>query len=335
MEHWFRVHHGMPFDPKWQLVASRSGQPRHMILAVWAALLDCASQADDRGSVADFDVETVAVALDAEQGAVEAVITAMRCLSRPMIDADNRIPSWPKRQPKREDNSTDRVRAHRAKAAGVTGGGNGNGTHGAAAERDVTHGNARGEERREEEKRVSTPLPPPHRAAPAPDPEASTPATTPAGELRRAFLQLRDRHWPHTSRLPAPTMTIECHAEQLLADGAPVALLAELLDRAMAKAAGRNRSPPNSLNAYSETLRDGIASWRAGRIATPTPTATGPLTAERWLAYTPEVLAGLARRYRDEGHWLRDAWGPPPDDPGSTFPAEVAKQAGIERLVVH
>ena len=45
---WLKWFHGAVADDKWPLIARKSGQPVAVVVAVWAALLECASQAEDR-----------------------------------------------------------------------------------------------------------------------------------------------------------------------------------------------------------------------------------------------------------------------------------------------
>lgn len=58
---WFRSWHGAPTDNKWLLIAKRAGVTPMMVSAVFWALLDYASQQEERGSVAGFDAETYAM----------------------------------------------------------------------------------------------------------------------------------------------------------------------------------------------------------------------------------------------------------------------------------
>ena len=39
-ESWLRWHIGTWNDPKWRLIAKRSGQPVAVVVAVWAAMLE-------------------------------------------------------------------------------------------------------------------------------------------------------------------------------------------------------------------------------------------------------------------------------------------------------
>lgn len=110
---WFRWHHGSVTDPKFALVAKKSGTRLGDVLAVWAYLLEQASSADERGTVGSIDEEAIELLLDLEEGQCARILEAMQ--QRGLI-TDGRITNWQKRQPKRErtdDNSTERSRAFR------------------------------------------------------------------------------------------------------------------------------------------------------------------------------------------------------------------------------
>lgn len=155
MTEWFRSWHGAPTDNKWLVIARRAETlmkrnetyepiyPGFVSAVVWA-LLDHASQAEARGDVSGFDVETYAAFSGFSEDAVSAIIAALK--EKEVISSDQRLKSWDKRQPKREDNnSTARVRAFRERM-----------------KRDETHGNivqlngtleqSREEQSREEQK---------------------------------------------------------------------------------------------------------------------------------------------------------------------------------------
>lgn len=138
---WLRWHHGTATDPKWRLVAADSGQPVHAVLAVWSTMLECASQSEDRGRLLGWNDRVVAVALDLTAEQVTGIYAAMQGL---VLDGD-RLSGWNRRQPKREreDNSTDRVRAHRERAASETPDGH-----------DVTHETPRNATERPDKRRV-------------------------------------------------------------------------------------------------------------------------------------------------------------------------------------
>ena len=138
MTSWFRSWHGAPTDTKWLLIARRAGVPPGIVSAVAWALLDYASQQPERGSVDGFDVETYAAFSGFEEADIRAVIEAMTTKE---IIVSGRLASWEKRQPEREDNSSERVRRYRESrnAVAVTAG---DVTHGNAAKHTVTHSNA-------------------------------------------------------------------------------------------------------------------------------------------------------------------------------------------------
>ena len=107
---WWRSWHGAPIDPKWSVIAARSGVKVGIVSAVAWALMDYASQHKDRGSVVGFDTETYAVYSGFDEAEIVAVIKAMT--DRGII-TDGHLTNWKKRQPLREDNSTARVTKYR------------------------------------------------------------------------------------------------------------------------------------------------------------------------------------------------------------------------------
>lgn len=128
---WLRWYHGTVTDPKWRVVAQKSKRPVAVVVAVWAAMLETASQSEPRGSIQSFNAEDIAAALDLTVDDVETVCNAM---SGKVVD-NSRLIAWDRRQPKREDpTSTERVQRHRGK------------------KRDVTQGNDRGDKKRVDKK---------------------------------------------------------------------------------------------------------------------------------------------------------------------------------------
>lgn len=122
---WFRWWHGTVTDPKFQWVARKSGQPVGNVIAVWAALLECASSATQgnadatRGNVASLHPEDFDILFGYEDGSVAAIIAAM---TEKGLIVDGAIARWNERQPKREDagnpntgalSSTERARLRR------------------------------------------------------------------------------------------------------------------------------------------------------------------------------------------------------------------------------
>jgi hypothetical protein len=111
MSSWVRLWHDMPTDPKWRVIARKSGQSVGNVIAVFTFLMVSASaNANERGRTQDFECEDCAAALDLECDAVEAIIQAM---TGKVIDKDGMLTGWEKRQPKREDSSAERAKAWR------------------------------------------------------------------------------------------------------------------------------------------------------------------------------------------------------------------------------
>jgi hypothetical protein len=110
MNDWFRSWHGAPTDPKWLGIARRASVAPGIAVAVAWALMDRASQASDRGSIAGYDAEGLAYFYGCEPEQVEAIVAAMA--DKGMI-SDGRFSSWEKRQPKREDGAAERAKEWR------------------------------------------------------------------------------------------------------------------------------------------------------------------------------------------------------------------------------
>lgn len=120
---WFRWYTGTATDPKFLVVARSSGQNVAAVVAVWAMLLERASDgvtrgdasvtqcdATKRGFVTGFDCESADVLLGLEPGASAAILEALR--KKGLLSGDE-VTNWKKRQPKREDSSAERTRAYR------------------------------------------------------------------------------------------------------------------------------------------------------------------------------------------------------------------------------
>jgi len=105
---WLKWHIGSVNDPKFTVVARKSGQPKAVVLAVWAYLLEGA--ADRAGNVSGLDLEDLAAGLDVSVEAANAIWLAL--VEKGLIDGEV-IAAWGKRQS--VDVSTDRVRKYREK----------------------------------------------------------------------------------------------------------------------------------------------------------------------------------------------------------------------------
>lgn len=122
---WFRWYAGTATDPKFMVVARLAGQNVAAVVAVWAMLLERANDVSEReatqgnagrrGFVSGFDCEAADAVLGLEDGASEAVVRAME---KKGLLTGEKVTNWEKRQPKREDNSTERVRRFREKRRG-------------------------------------------------------------------------------------------------------------------------------------------------------------------------------------------------------------------------
>jgi len=100
MTDWFRWWHGTATDPKFGVVSMRAGCSLPEVIAIWAVLLENASQADDRGEISGIQAEEIAWSLRVEAETVQAVLEAM--VDRGLIE-DDRLTGWERRQPGRED----------------------------------------------------------------------------------------------------------------------------------------------------------------------------------------------------------------------------------------
>lgn len=104
---WLRLWHDMPTDPKWRVIAARSGEPIPSVISVYIFLLTNASaNADERGRTRNWDNDDVAAALGIGHDSVEAIVSAMQ---GKVLDG-NDLTGWEKRQPKREDGSAERAK---------------------------------------------------------------------------------------------------------------------------------------------------------------------------------------------------------------------------------
>jgi len=108
---WCRLWHDAPDDPKWRLIARKAGVRVGDVWAVFTRMLVRASASSERGSIAGWDDEVEAIALDFEPHEIVAIREAMQGR---VLDG-NKLSGWSKRQPKREreDDSAERVREHR------------------------------------------------------------------------------------------------------------------------------------------------------------------------------------------------------------------------------
>lgn len=148
MTDWVRLWHDMPTDPKWRVIARKSGQPLSCVIALFTLMMTTASAADDRGSIDGLNVEDAAAALDMDEDEVSAILEAMQ----DRVVSEGRLSGWDRRQPKREDDSAQRVREFRKRNAEKS-----LETKGNVRKRNVTQRNAPDTDKIRED---NTPLPP-------------------------------------------------------------------------------------------------------------------------------------------------------------------------------
>ncbi|GEM_PF-6678111 len=109
---WFRWYHGTVKDPKFRTISRRSGQPLTAVLAVWAAMLECASEARERGFLEGWADEDMAYLLDLNEHDITAIRQAMQDKT---LDGP-RLTGWEKRNPTVEDpTAAARKRRQRAR----------------------------------------------------------------------------------------------------------------------------------------------------------------------------------------------------------------------------
>jgi hypothetical protein len=109
---WWRSWHGAATDAKWGVVAAAVGCKAAEVAAFVWALLDHASQGDPRGSIAGFNLRVYAFASGTAAETALRILDELRAGDIGVLDGEA-FTNWAKRQPRREDDSTERVRRHR------------------------------------------------------------------------------------------------------------------------------------------------------------------------------------------------------------------------------
>lgn len=105
---WHKAWHGTARNPAWLYIARRANIIPGLVSAFFAALYEHASQSEDRGSVADFEIDIYADWAGAEEGQLERVFELLK--DRGFVTHDNRIANWEEDQ---KNDSKEKVRAHR------------------------------------------------------------------------------------------------------------------------------------------------------------------------------------------------------------------------------
>lgn len=93
---WLKWFVGATTDPKFAVVAKRSGQNMASVIAVWAMLLERAGQADERGRIDGFDCEGADTWLQLTEGATQSIIDAMEAKG---LIGNGRVINWDKYKP--------------------------------------------------------------------------------------------------------------------------------------------------------------------------------------------------------------------------------------------
>jgi len=95
MTSWVRLWLDMPTDPKWRVIARKSGQPLPCVIALFTLMLTEGGKAAVPGTVAGLSIEDAAAALDMDEDAVSSIIEAMQG----RVVSEGRLAGWEKRQP--------------------------------------------------------------------------------------------------------------------------------------------------------------------------------------------------------------------------------------------
>lgn len=100
----------MPTDPKWRVIARRSGRSVSEVIAVFNfVMVNASANATKRGRTHNLFADDIAAALDLEESEVQAILDAMQG----KVMDKNALSGWETRQPKREDDSASRAKAWR------------------------------------------------------------------------------------------------------------------------------------------------------------------------------------------------------------------------------
>ena len=79
MSQWVRLWDDMPTDPKWRVIARRSGRPLSEVISVFVFMMtNAVANATKRGTLLNWDDEDVAAALDMDADAVISIRDAMQ-----------------------------------------------------------------------------------------------------------------------------------------------------------------------------------------------------------------------------------------------------------------
>lgn len=291
---WFKLHHGITSNSKWPLIARKTGTSVGVVVSVWVAILEHASQQEDRGDVLNFSCEEFDCCYGYEDGTCQKIFDA---LSDRGLISEGYVTHWEERQslPERESqamSSTERSRKHREKmkqeaealqrnATDATKCNDGN-----VARNDATHredkiredkNKIRSEEIREEE---NTPLPP---KGDEPAQEVQPPTSEVQSEAQPEPVQTEvkdDTLPPKKYRRDDFITWYEAYPNQVKK---------KLAARDWASAVKKNVLPDiNFLLADIERQKAGNPKWREGFIPDPTTYLSGRRWNDKWPAPQPQ-----------------------------------------------
>jgi hypothetical protein len=304
---WLRWWDGTCSDPKWRVIAMRSAQPVGSVVAVWAWLLERARQAD--GDLGEIDAEEIAVTYGYDVDAVSAILAA---LSDKGLISDGAVKNWRKRQPKREDDSAERVQKFRARKAAkqLAEKSEGNDEIAADTQRnaDVTRRNA------------------PEAEAEAENLSLVASRRDQGGDGEKPVIK------PKSSKTP-PSLFDEFWLAYPKRDGENPKQPA----RKKFDAAVKSGTDPAAITAGARSYAEAAA--RRGNVGTPyIAMASTWLNRRGWEDYDapPQRVVDLKERWRvPVRRWLDDpsTWwdGAPPGEPGCLVPDAVLCEFGIQR----
>lgn len=96
MATWFKSKHGTPTQRIWLAVARRATVKPYVVSAIAWALLDSASQNQNRGSITEFDAEDYSAFSGLDEDTVNLVLATMQDMG--IIDKKGKWSTWDKEQ---------------------------------------------------------------------------------------------------------------------------------------------------------------------------------------------------------------------------------------------
>ncbi|WP_240652276.1 hypothetical protein [Variovorax gossypii] len=265
------------------------------VIAIWACLLEAASESEDRGNPGVPDFESMDFALGLEEGVAERVYGLMR--DRALIAKETgRLAAWERRQPKREredDRGTERKRRQREReTVKAVAGGDASPNH-----RGLPTVAPTAEGENGAEKTVSSP----RQAGGSTDGEART--STKAGAVCKAILakgvtDVNPSH-PTLRALVDKGVAVDVfeQAAEVCTKASPpkgMAYLLSIVTRQLREAEGIDEGPGMPVAAWDQTRTSieakaeelGIGRWNEADLSA---------TREQWHTYLARVRAAVAR----------------------------------------